>query len=755
MRLCPFSAAPFVHSFFSGQARIGSRSEEGRKERGSRGDSPSSKIPTAAQNVRRSRSVVSDSKRKLGEILLDHKFITEDQLAQGIEEQKISKKRLGEILTELGFVTQEKLAQALAAQLEKLAPEGPLLVIPPLIKSKKLGEILLNYSLITKDQLAKGIEEQKRTNRRLGEVLTEMGWVNEEKLARALSAQLGIPYVDLNTVVVEPEAIDLLSERLARKNLALPLTVDRKFISVVMADPLDFEAIHDISFATNREVRPAIAPIKEIKTAIRRFYHLSQPLEKILGEIKGGAIEVITPSEAERDAETMEEVAKKVDSPPIIRLVNSVILHASRNRASDIHFEPREMDFRVRERVDGLLLEAFEFPKLVQGAVTSRLKIMARMDIAEKHIPQDGRIKVKVEGRDLDLRVSSLPSHYGEKITIRLLDSAALQLNLEGMGASMKDLMRMRSIIERPQGIVLITGPTGSGKTSTLYAMINHIKTEAINIVALEDPIEYELKGVTQVGINEKTGMTFAYALRSVLRQDPDVIMVGEMRDSETANIAVEASLTGHLVLSTLHTNTAVAAITRLKNLGIPVYLIASSLNGVVAQRLVRKVCDRCKESYLPSAEELTKVRLRWKEPSILKFYRGKGCQACNHTGYKGRTGVFEVLRMDPAIREIIDKDGGEDAILKAAGDAGMRHMSEDGIDKVNQGITGVDELLRVIYMREEETGSSCPGCGESVRRELPNCPYCGFALADKCSGCGEGRDPKWQFCPQCGKKFL
>jgi len=387
--------------------------------------------------------------------------------------------------------------------------------------------------------------------------------------------------------------------------------------------------------------------------------------------------------------------------------------------------------------------------------VTSRLKIMARMDIAEKQIPQDGRIKVKVEGRDLDLRVSSLPSHYGEKITIRLLDSTAIQLNLEGMGGSKKDLMRMRSMIEKPQGIVLITGPTGSGKTSTLYAMINHIKTEAINIVTLEDPIEYELRGVTQVGINEKTGLTFAYALRSVLRQDPDVIMVGEMRDSETANIAVEASLTGHLVLSTLHTNTAAAAITRLKNLGIPVYLIASSLNGVVAQRLVRKVCDRCKEPFLPSAEELAKVRLRWKEPSILQFYRGKGCPACNHTGYRGRTGVFEVLRIDPAIREIIDKDGGEEAILKAAGDSGMRHMSDDGIDKVNQGITGVDELLRVIYMREEEAESSCPNCGESVRREFPNCPYCGYAQADRCPGCGEGRNPGWQFCPRCGRKFL
>ncbi len=698
--------------------------------------------------------MASEMKKKLGEILIDHNFITEDQLALGIEKQKISKKRLGEILTELGFVTEEKLDQALADQIERFMPET-VPPIPTLIKSKKLGEILLNYGLITKEQLSKGIEEQKKTNRRMGEVLTEMGFVTEEKLARALSAQLGIPYVDLNTVVVEPEAIDLLAERVSRKNLALPLSVDRKFVTVVMADPLDFEAIHDLSFATNREIRPAIAPIKEIKAAIRRFYHLSHPLEKILGEIKGGTIEVIPVKDSTDDAEVMEEVARKVDSPPIIRLVNSVILHASRNRASDIHFEPREKDFRVRERVDGLLMEAFEFPKLVQGAVTSRLKIMARMDIAEKHIPQDGRIKVKVEGRDLDLRVSSLPSHYGEKITIRLLDSAALQLNLEDMGPSKKDLLRVRSIVEKPQGIVLITGPTGSGKTSTLYAMISHIRTEAINIVTLEDPIEYELKGVTQVGINEKTGMTFAYALRSVLRQDPDVIMVGEMRDSETANIAVEASLTGHLVLSTLHTNTAVAAITRLKNLGVPPYLIATSMNGVVAQRLVRRICERCKEPYQPSSDELIKIRLRWKDTGNLKFSRGKGCAACNHTGYKGRIGVFEVLKVDPAIREIIAKDSGEESILKASLETGMRYMSDDGIEKVDQGVTTIAELLRVIYVREEDTALVCPSCGETVRKDFPNCPYCGYVLVDKCAGCGEVRDSNWEFCPHCGKKFL
>ena len=710
-------------------------------------------MPQKASTMLKEFYVGQERKKKIGEILLDYHSITEEQLARGIEQQKSSQKKLGEILTDMGFVTAEKLAQALAAQLERppveAAPKPP-----PTLITKKLGEILVDHQLITKEQLAKAIEEQKRTNKRMGEVFTELGFVSEEKLARALSAQLGIPYIDLNTVVVEPEAIDLLNERLARKNLALPLSVDKRFITVVMADPLDFESIHDISFATNREVRPTIAPFKEIKAAIRRFYHLSQPLEKILGEIKGGVIEVIAEQEVGPDSETMEEVARRGESPPIIRLVNSVIVHASRNKASDIHFEPREKSVRVRERVDGLLMEAFEFPKLVQGAVTSRVKIMASMDITEKHIPQDGRVKAKVEGRNLDMRVSTLPTHYGEKITVRLLDSSSLDLRLSEMGPSERDLLRMRSIIERPQGIVLLTGPTGSGKTSTLYAMINHIRTEAINIVTLEDPIEYELRGVNQVGINERTGLTFAFALRSVLRQDPDVIMVGEMRDSETANIAVEASLTGHLVLSTLHTNTAVAAITRLRNLGIPSYMVASSLNGVIAQRLVRRICERCKKPYTPTDEELTKIRLRGKDPSVMKLFKGTGCTFCNHTGYRGRIGVFEVLRIDPTIRDIISKDGTEDSILKASLDSGMRYMSEDGIEKINWGITTIEELFRVIYMRDEDTVNICPNCGESTRQDFPNCPFCGYSFVNKCPQCGEIRDPKWKFCPHCGQSF-
>jgi type IV pilus assembly protein PilB len=699
--------------------------------------------------------VQGKTSKKLGEILLDQKFITRDQLELGIEQQKLVKKRLGEILTEMGFLTIEKLAEALSTQIQKPPMHGIPAGATAFARTKNIGEILLDYHLITKEQLAKGIEEQRKSNKRLGEALTDLGYVSEEKIARALSAQLGIPYTDLSSVVVEPEAIDLFKERVARKNLAIPLSVDKGFITVAMADPLDFEAIHDISFATNREVRPTVAPPKEIKAAIRRYYHLSQPLEKIIGEITTDSIEVISTLENRSDAEGIEEAARTSESPPIIRLVNSVLVHAARNKASDIHFEPREKTVRVRERVDGLLMEAFEFPKLVQGAVTSRVKIMALMDIAEKRIPQDGRIRIKMEGKDFDLRVSTLPTNFGEKITIRVLDSGATPLQLEAMGPTKKDYLRIRNIIERPQGIVLITGPTGSGKSTTLYSMINHIKTDAINIITLEDPIEYELKGINQVGINEKTGLTFPFALRAVLRQDPDVIMVGEMRDLETAKIAIEASLTGHLVLSTLHTNTAVAAMTRMKNLGIASYLIASSLNGVIAQRLVRKICEQCKEPYNPTPEELFKMKVRGKNSSEMKFYRGKGCPACTHTGYKGRIGVFEVLIVDSQVRELVTNGGTEDAILKAASESGMSYMSEDGIDKIHQGITTVDELFRVIHLSDQGASLVCQNCGESINQDIPNCPHCGFLLMNRCPDCGGSRDGKWSFCPYCGKGFI
>ena len=693
----------------------------------------------------------SGKNKRLGEILLEEKLITREQLALGIEKQKVSQKKLGEILAEMGFVREENLLKALSSQLGSPVREFPLPAPSPALKGHKLGEILLKSNLITREQLNKAVEEQKKTNKRLGEVLCALGVVTEEKLAWALSVQLGIPYIDLDAAVVEPEALDLLTERFALKNLALPLSVDKRTITVVMGDPLDFGAISDISFASGREVRPTVAPLKEVKSAIRRFYNLAQPLQKILGEIQGGSLEVIGEQENAFEDDEVEEVVRKGESPPIIRLVNSIVIHAARNQASDIHFEPREKSVKIRERIDGILMETFEFPKLVQGAATSRVKIMARMDIAEKRIPQDGRIKVRVEGRDLDLRVSTLPTHYGEKITIRILDTNAVKLSLEKIGLSENDKNRSLGIIERPQGMVLITGPTGSGKSSTLYGMVNQIKSEAINIITLEDPIEYELGGVNQVGINERTGLTFPFALRSVLRQDPDVIMVGEMRDRETATIAIEASLTGHLVLSTLHTNTAVAAIVRLRNLGIPSYLIASSLNGVIAQRLVRKICQHCKQPYTATLEEITKMRLRGKDPASLDSFKGAGCPHCNRTGYRGRVGVFEVLTVDAAIRELIAKDATEAALLKAAMDGGMRYLLEDGLDKIAKGITSIEELLRVVYMRDEDNLLVCPKCGETIPKDGRNCPQCGTLLENKCPGCGGLRDLKWQFCPFCG----
>ena len=694
----------------------------------------------------------SEKKRRLGEILLEEKLITREQLALGIEKQKISQKKLGEILSELGFIREENLLKALSSQLGSPVREFPLSASSPALKGHKLGEIFLKSNLITREQLNKAIEEQKKTNKRLGEVFCALGIVTEEKLAWALSVQLGIPYIDLNLAVVEPEALDMLTERFALKNMALPLSVDKRTITVAMGDPLDFGAISDISFASGREVRPTVAPLKEVKSAIRRFYNLAEPLQKILGEIQGGSLEVIGEQENSFEDDGVEDVVRKGESPPIIRLVNSIVIHAARNLASDIHFEPREKAVKIRERIDGILMETFEFPKLVQGAVTSRVKIMARMDIAEKKIPQDGRIKVRVEGRDLDLRVSTLPTHYGEKITIRILDTKAVKLRLERIGLSENDRSRILGIIERPQGMVLITGPTGSGKSSTLYSMVNQIKSEAINIITLEDPIEYELGGVNQVGINEKTGLTFPFALRSILRQDPDVIMVGEMRDRETANIAIEASLTGHLVLSTLHTNTAVAAIVRLRNLGIPSYLIASSLNGVIAQRLVRKICQHCKQPYTPTLEEITKMRLRGRDPASLDSFKGAGCPHCNRTGYRGRVGVFEVLTVDAAIRELIAKDATEGALLKAAMDGGMKYLLEDGLNKIAEGITSIEELLRVVYIRDEDSALTCQKCGGTIPKDGKICPQCGNLVENKCPGCGGPRDLKWQFCPFCGR---
>lgn len=621
--------------------------------------------------------------------------------------------------------------------------------------TKKLGELLVEAGLITQEQLDATLsDEKKEKGKRLGTLLVEKGFATELDIAETIAYQLNIPFLDIHTAVIEPEAIKLVPEKLARKHIIIPLYIEKKnVIKIAMADPLNMEALDDIRFATNYQSSPMVATATDIVKAIKTHYHISVPLEDIVGNmVKEKFIEIIPDTEAGKD---LEELLKKSETPPIIRMVDSVIIHGIESRASDIHIEPHDRTVKLRERIDGLMRDVMQLPKWVQGAVTSRIKIMSKMDIAERRVPQDGRIQVRIGSRELDMRISTLPTQYGEKVVMRILDPKSAILTLDEIGLSQYTKDRIKAIIERPQGIVLVTGPTGSGKTSTLYSMIGHIKTPEINVITLEDPIEYELEGVNQVAINEKVGLTFAYCLRSVLRQDPDVILVGEMRDQETAEIAHQASITGHLVFSTLHTTDAISTLTRLKNIGIQPYLIASSLNGVVAQRLVRKICHSCKESYIPTDEELLKVGIRIKKGERPKLYQGKGCKECSETGYHGRVGIFEVLIVNSKIKEMIASDESEETIRKAAIVNGMLSMYDDGITKVKEGITTPEELQRVIFAKEAEIMSrACPNCSEMIKSEFSTCPYCGYSVILHCPSCNREREAEWSHCPYCSAGF-
>ena len=631
---------------------------------------------------------------------------------------------------------------------------------------KKIGEILIDAGALSRGQVEIGLSEQwklkgRKRHKRLGEIFVEMGFVTEEDIVKNLSLKLDIPYVDLQATVVDPQALKLVSGSLALRFGILPFSLNQNKISVAMTDPLDLETIKAIKFYTRKEVKPVLATSAAIKKAIESHYDIAPPpeeesksietdsLEDMLREADGKQIEVVT-ERVETYQQEVEDAIRKGKSPPIIRTVNGIIIHAIKNRASDIHIEPAEQSVHVRERIDGLLREVAHFSRTVHGAIISRIKIMAKMDIAERRIPQDGRIKIRSEDQEVDLRVSTMPIQHGEKAVIRVLDPKHAFFRIDNIGLIDSELKRFINTIERPQGIVLVTGPTGSGKSSTLYAMLNHLKSELINIMTLEDPIEYEISGINQIAINEKIGLSFANCLRSVLRQDPDVVMVGEMRDEATANIAIQASNTGHMVLSTLHTNTAVAAITRLRNLNVPPYLIASSLYGIVAQRLVRKLCPQCKQPYRPDDKELLQIGLNRKTDENITFYKGLGCNACAGTGYSGRTGVFEVLAVTSFIRDLIVNNAPEDALINAAVDAGMRKLSEDGIEKVRQGVTSLDELLRVIFIEEEQRVILCPGCKQAVRSDFNTCPFCGLTLMKQCSNCGKNMNPKYNYCPSC-----
>ncbi|MDR7433832.1 MAG: type II secretion system ATPase GspE [Armatimonadota bacterium] len=563
------------------------------------------------------------------------------------------------------------------------------------ISAKSIGEILLDQGFISRQQLETALAMQRRSGGHLGTILLEMGAITERQLAKALGIQWGLPYVDLSAVDIDPETVKLIPHSLAQRHKVIAIARMNDRLRLAIADPLNVIALDDVRLVTGLEVDPVVAAPEDIQQAIARFYGLGVDMEEVVRQV---AIQEVNGEERTEEI-TVERLRTMVEEAPLVRLVNLIISQAILDGASDIHIEPHRQGIQVRYRIDGVLHDVMAPPKQLQAAIISRIKIMASMDIAERRVPQDGHIHLVVEGREYDLRVSTLPTVYGEKVVLRILDQASMRLNLSRLGMTVDTLTKWEALISKPYGMILVCGPTGSGKTTTLYATLNKLNIPEKNIVTVEDPVEYQLPRINQVQVNPRAGITFANGLRSILRQDPDIIMVGEIRDRETAEIAIQASLTGHLVLSTIHTNDAPGATTRLIDMGIEPFLITSSLIGVLAQRLVRTICESCKESYAPPPEALRRLDLEGTKEILL--YRGKGCDRCRGTGYKGRTGIFELMVMDEEIAELVLRNRSLAEIRQKAISRGMRTLREDGIRKLLEGTTTVEELLRVVFVDE------------------------------------------------------
>jgi type IV pilus assembly protein PilB len=551
--------------------------------------------------------------------------------------------------------------------------------------SLKLGDLLVQSGMITEEQLEEALRSQTRSKKRLGCILVEKGFLTEWQLAEVLSRQIKVPLVSLARYRPMGEALKLIPKNVAKRLELLPLALlDNNRLMIAMADPLNVLAIDEVKILTGMELEIGIATPSEIERELDKFYEVQGSLEEAI-------VEVVETESGEMDLDREERMAG-ADDAPVVKLVNTILEQGAKEGASDVHIEPFEKVTRVRFRVDGALYDALDFPKKLHPAVCSRIKIMANIDISEKRRPQDGRILIKAANRKIDLRVSTLPTIYGEKVVLRLLDQANAMVGLEKLGLFPEEREVLDDMIHRPYGIVLVTGPTGSGKSTTLYSLLEQISKPEVNIITVEDPVEYTMTGINQVQLNEKAGLTFGEALRSILRQDPDKIMVGEIRDLETGQLAVRAALTGHLVLSTLHTNDAPSASIRLIEMGIAPFLVASSLIGVVAQRLVRKLCDNCKEEYEIPESVLIDTGL----PPGTRAYKPVGCDVCRTTGYKGRSAVFEIMKVDEVIQSLILENASANRIRKEAISRGMKTLRQSGLRKVTEGITSLEEVLQV-----------------------------------------------------------
>lgn len=602
-------------------------------------------------------------------------------------EEKITSEKLGDILLRHGVAKKDDISAALKIQ-EKIRSG---ISGGERSRGMKLGEILVKNGVITPSNLNAALEEQRRAGGSIGKQLARLGFIKESDLVTFLSKEFGAATVNLLELEIPENVLKLVPPDLAVKLQVIPFKRQGNTLYLAVSDPTRVETLDDIKFLTGLNVEIVVASENEISSALTKYYNASSILTENKDYLNSIAIEEPT------EELNISELQKSSSEQPIIKFVNKVLLEAVRSGASDIHIEPYESIVRVRYRMDGKLIEQMQIPAQLKNPIISRLKIMSQLDIAERRLPQDGRIKAKMEGRDVDMRVSCLPTLFGEKIVIRILDKSNLQLDMTKLGFSVRQLEAFKYAIHRPFGMILVTGPTGSGKTTTLYSALSEVNKPDVNISTAEDPVEYNIEGINQVLVNEEIGLTFAMALRSFLRQDPDIIMVGEIRDMETAEIAIKAALTGHLVLSTIHTNNASATISRLINMKVEPFLVASSLNLVIAQRLVRKLCMECKEKFSPNEDELIRLGFDREKVSKGSFYKAKGCPVCNKTGYKGRIAIYEVLNVDENIKGRIYENATEFEIQAAAAKNGMQTLGDSARGKFLDGVTSIEEIMQYL----------------------------------------------------------
>ena len=610
--------------------------------------------------------------------------------------------------------------------------------------SKQLESLLRDSGLASDLQLRRVQERVNEGGGSFIEVLVKEERVPEEAVADAFTERLRLPRVRVATFLLDEEALRRVPERLARKHQCLPLVIEGRMLVLAMADPADYLAIQDIEFAANMTVKPMAATLSEILEGIDERYGAEDRIGTFLANVPDAPDLTIV---SEDPAGLSVDVADSVEATtvaPVVKMCNLLIYDALKSSASDVHIEPALHDLQVRMRVDGVLRDYTRVPKWLHGPVVSRLKILAKLDIAERRLPQDGRVNVQYQGRSVDLRVSTLPTHFGEKMVLRVLGGAKAPA-IDSLGLAPSQQRQLENAIQQPQGMILVTGPTGSGKTTTLYALLAWHHKPEVNIVTVEDPIEFQLAGINQVQVNPKAGLTFASALRSILRQDPDVILVGEMRDHETVEIACQAAMTGHMVLSTLHTNSAIGAVTRMLDLGIDSAVLATSLTMVIAQRLVRRICNECREEYEPGETVRHRAGLFGDHVPV---FRGRGCPACGGTGFSGRIGIYEIYRPTNAVRKMINDRASEADLRMAARQSGMVPLREDAVAKIRAGITSPDEVLRVVQVDENEV--PCPGCKALIEVDFATCPYCRRNLKTNCRSCGQALRVEWTLCPYC-----